>query len=325
MASSQRSLGQSEGSDGKIVGWAQESESEVVELANTSEKDWSERDLSELGENMMRTLARAIDPVLLSLVLEYYLNASQSATTAPLSVGKIPSNPLAHPIHSPKVGSQLGLLTLTALMNWNIPKFALTTSMTAKTEMIQFRGTKIAASDTLKRTYSTLEKPDTKLKLSEKNSKAKARSLKNLPPKEFKVPPTRSALPRSRKSTSFQPESDFPESQEARSYTYRREKIVASLKTLKLIITSSDKADATRYEVVDSEWALSEFTLFRVIVYDKPYPIEQPDRLKIVIRDEDAITVKWNEVIGDYARRSKPPALVIQSWGLDSVFKALGL
>ncbi|TGO54813.1 hypothetical protein BOTNAR_0258g00060 [Botryotinia narcissicola] len=70
MVSSQVSLGQSEESKGKMIAeWAQEWESEVVELANTngngwSERDWSERDWSELGENLMRTLAKAIDPIL---------------------------------------------------------------------------------------------------------------------------------------------------------------------------------------------------------------------------------------------------------------------
>lgn len=88
MVSSQVSLEQSEGSNGKMIAeWAQEWQSEVVELANTNGNGWSERDLSELGENLMRTLAKAIDPILSSRVTEYYLSASQSASIAPLSTG----------------------------------------------------------------------------------------------------------------------------------------------------------------------------------------------------------------------------------------------
>ncbi|TGO09761.1 hypothetical protein BTUL_0155g00160 [Botrytis tulipae] len=320
MVTSQVSLGQSEGLNGKMIAeWAQEWQSEVVELANTNGHGWSERDLSELGENLMRTLAKVIDPILSSRVTEYYLNASQSATIAPLSTG----------------------------------------------------GTKIAPPDALKRKYSSLEKPDTRPKLPEKNSKGTAKDLKKLASKESKVPPARTSLTRSRKSAPLQSgisrprlqsppkissknglvnssmvknvtkdhdlrddwlldsqsntvESQIPKKQQVRSYTYRKEKTVVSPKTLKLVIVSSEKADASRYEVNDSEWAFSESTLLRAIVYDKPHPIEQPGRLKMVIRNDDSITIKWNEVISDYARWGKPPAVAIQSWGLDFAFKALG-
>ncbi|KAF7900855.1 hypothetical protein EAF00_003076 [Botryotinia globosa] len=119
-------------------------------------------------------------------------------------------------------------------------------------------------------------------------------------------------------------ESQIPKKQQVRSYTYRKEKTVVSPKTLKLVIVSSEKADASRYEVSDPELALSESTLLRAIVYDKPHPIEQPGRLKMVIRNNHSITIKWNEVISDYARRGKPPAIAIQSWGLDLAFKAVG-
>lgn len=112
--------------------------------------------------------------------------------------------------------------------------------------------------------------------------------------------------------------------QQVRSYTYGKENTVVSPKALKLVIVSSEKADASQYEVSDSEWAFSESTLLRAIVYDKPHPVEQPGRLKMVIKNDDSITIKWNEVIGDYARRGKPPAIAIQSWGLDSAFRALG-
>ncbi|TGO54814.1 hypothetical protein BOTNAR_0258g00070 [Botryotinia narcissicola] len=230
--------------------------------------------------------------------------------------------------------------------------------------MIQFpvssRGTKIAPPDTLKRKYSSLEKPDMRPKLPEKNSKGTAKDLEKVASKESKVPPTRTRLTRSRKSTSFQSsisrpqsqnpltmsskndlvnssvdksvtrdhglinvrlpdahsntsESQIPKRQQVRSYTYRKETIVVLPKTLNLVIVSSEKADVSHYEVSDSEWALSESTLLRAIVYDKPHPIEQPGRLKMVIRNDDSITIKWNEVIANYARRGKPPAIAIQS------------
>ncbi|TGO47288.1 hypothetical protein BCON_0285g00130 [Botryotinia convoluta] len=328
----------------KNIKWAQEWESKVVELSNTNGKGWSERDLAELGENLIRTLAKAIDPVLSPRVAEYYLNASQSATTAPLSIGRIPSNPRAHPTLSTKVGSQLRAIDLDSTNELEYSKVCSFEHYDGKDlDDSTSRSTRIAAPDTLKH-----------------------KGLKNLPSKESKVPPIHSRLPRSSKSTPFQSgisrlqlqsspkisgknglvkssvdknvtkdhglrndqsntvESEIPKKQQVGSYTYRREKIVALPKTLKLVIMSSDKADACRYEVVDSEWVLSESTLLRSIVYDQPHPIEQLGRLKMVIRDDDSITIKWNEVIGDYARCGKPPAIVIQSWGLDFAFKALG-
>ncbi|KAF7900208.1 uncharacterized protein EAF01_007510 [Botrytis porri] len=176
-------------------------------------------------------------------------------------------------------------------------------------------GTRIAASDTLKRNYSTLEKPDTKRKLPEKNSKARARGLKNLPQKESKVPLTRSTLPRSRKSTSFRPSISRPPKLQSSPTIPGKSRLVESsmnknftknhgLGNDQLPVAQSNTVEpgipkkqqnASWYEVIDPEWALYKPTLLRAIVYDKPHPIEQPGKLKMVLRDDDSITIKWNE------------------------------
>lgn len=121
-------------------------------------------------------------------------------------------------------------------------------------------------------------------------------------------------------------EHQISKKQDVRSHTYRKDRKEdrAPKNILSLIIMSSDKAGASKYEVGNANWALSESILLGAIVNDKPHPVEQPGRLKMVTKDENLIIIKWNEVIDDYAKRGKPPAIVIKGWGENVAFKALG-
>lgn len=59
----------------KITEWARVWEQDIVCLANTDEDGWSTPKLNKLGENLIKGLAKAIDPTLFAQVVEHYQQA----------------------------------------------------------------------------------------------------------------------------------------------------------------------------------------------------------------------------------------------------------